>query len=254
MSIYITGDTHGKLQERFGVKNFPEQRSMSEGDYVIVLGDCGLIWDSKQSAEERYLIRWLDEKKWTTLFIDGNHENFDRLLFDEFEEVEFCGGRAKKISEKIYYLMRGEMYTIEGKTFFCFGGAQSHDIDNLLDPENDPNWKRKRKNFEKAWESYRVIGRSWWARELPSQEEMTHGCEVLEKAGWKCDYVLSHTPPASAVKKYSEDYEPDLAANYLEKIKSKLSYRHWFCGHLHGSANITKKIHLLYRDIVKILK
>lgn len=257
MSIYITGDTHGKVQQRFSTRNFPEQRDMTGDDYMIVLGDFGIIWDAHMSSEEKYLLRWLDEKPWTTLFIDGNHENFSRLYSDEFEIVDFCGGKAQKISEKIYHLLRGEMYDIEGKTFFCFGGAASHDIDNLIDPESDINWKRKRKDFERKFMPYRIIGKSWWTEELPSDAEKQYALDNLDERGWKCDYVLTHTPPASTVKAYAsatgEDYEPDDVSIFLEEIKEKISYRHWFSGHLHSNMNPTRKDHILYSEIVKIV-
>ena len=60
----------------------------------------------------------------------------------------FYAGVAKDIRKgKIDLLKRGECYTIEGKTFFTFGGAYS--IDRLLRKE----------------------GVSWWWQELPSPEE-----------------------------------------------------------------------------------
>lgn len=258
MSIYITGDTHGKVQQRFSTKNFPEQREMTGTNYMIVLGDFGVIWDGHQSSEEKYLIQWLQEKPWITLFIDGNHENFARLYSNEFEIVEFCGGKAQKIADNIYHLLRGEIYEIEGKTFFCFGGAASHDIDNLLDPEHDINWKRKRKDLNRNYMPYRIIGKSWWAEELPSKAEEAYAIETLDKHGWKCDYVLTHTPPASIVQAYSktinENYEPDAASLFLEKLKKKLSYKHWFSGHLHDNQSPTRKNHILYTEIYKILK
>lgn len=44
MAIYITGDTHGDFQ-RFGSKYFPQQKEMSRGDYVVIAGDFGGLWD-----------------------------------------------------------------------------------------------------------------------------------------------------------------------------------------------------------------
>lgn len=256
MSIYITGDTHGKVQERFSMRNFPEQREMTSDNYMIILGDFGVIWDAEQSAEERYLLNWLDEKPWITLFVDGNHENFGRLYSDEFEIVEMFGGKAQKISEKVYHLLRGEFYTIEGLDFFCFGGASSHDIENLLDPENDPGWKRKKKALSKRYECFRIINKSWWAEELPSDEEKKYALNKLSEHGWQCNYVITHTPPASIMDAYSKsegkDYEADEASKFLEKVKEKLVYCHWFAGHLHENMDITPKDHILYRRITKL--
>ena len=77
--IYITGDTHGAFQ-RLSTKNFPEQREMTKDDYLIICGDFGLIWDvGAESKEEKYWLKWFEEKPFTLLFIDGNHENYDLL-------------------------------------------------------------------------------------------------------------------------------------------------------------------------------
>ena len=72
MSIYITGDTHGDFH-RFSADNFPEGKTLTKEDYVIICGDFGGIWDvEKSSPQEKYWLDWLDNKPWTTLFCDGN--------------------------------------------------------------------------------------------------------------------------------------------------------------------------------------
>lgn len=78
--IYITGDIHGTISvaKRLNTKNFPKQRELTKKDYVIITGDFGLIW--KLDAEDQFWLKWLNKQKsFTTLFIDGNHENFDLL-------------------------------------------------------------------------------------------------------------------------------------------------------------------------------
>jgi hypothetical protein len=71
--LYATGDCHGnwiRLDEEY----FQEQKEMTRSDYVIVLGDFG-IWDN--SERENKWLDWLDSQRFTTLVVDGNHENFD---------------------------------------------------------------------------------------------------------------------------------------------------------------------------------
>ena len=132
--IFITGDTHGSFL-RFNTSSFPEQKELSKDDCVIVCGDFGGIWQQKAGKEEAYWLNWLREKQFTLLFVDGNHENFTRLNSDEFETVDFCGGKAQKIRDGIYRLLRGQVYEIQEKRFFTFGGASSHDVaDGILDP------------------------------------------------------------------------------------------------------------------------
>ena len=130
--IYCTGDTHGNWN-RFSTDIFPEQKEMTRDDFVIICGDFGLWADTK---EEKYWLDWLNDKPFTTLFVDGNHENFTRLN-NEFEVVGFHGGKAHKVRDNIYHLIRGYVFDICDKKIFTFGGAKSHDIDDgIIDPAN----------------------------------------------------------------------------------------------------------------------
>ena len=174
--IYITGDTHSDFR-RFSRRVFPEQADMTKEDYVIIAGDFGGIWysleDSIHQRMERYNLDELDDRSFTTLFIPGNHENYDRLMSDEFPVEEWNGGMVKKIRPSILMLMRGEMYNIDGAKIFAFGGASSHDVsDGILD-SSDPDWRKKAKDLERRGKHYfRVKGLSWWPAELPTEEEM----------------------------------------------------------------------------------
>ena len=74
--------------QKLNTKRFPEQKNLTKDDYLIVCGDFGLVWD--ESPEERYWRKWLDDKPFTTLWIDGNHENFE--LLKEFPVINKFGG------------------------------------------------------------------------------------------------------------------------------------------------------------------
>ena len=167
--IYVTGDCHQNF-ERFNASIFPEQNDMTKDDYVIICGDFGGVWNKdEESKEETMLMDWLDCKFFTTLFVDGNHENFDRLY--EYPVEEWHGGKVHKIRPSVIHLMRGQVFDIEGASFFTFGGATSHDIDGgILEPD-DPDFKKKRKKLNKGILPYRINHVSWWERELPTEEE-----------------------------------------------------------------------------------
>ncbi len=98
--IFVTGETHGDFT-RFSVDIFPGQKNMTKDDYVIICGDFG-IWDD--SKRERYWLQWLDEKPFTTLFVDGNHENFDLLASCPF--TDWHGGKVQHIRDSVIHLMR----------------------------------------------------------------------------------------------------------------------------------------------------
>ena len=119
MATYITGDVHGNIDcRKFDSPYFPA----AEGDYVIICGDFGAVWDGTE--EEQKLLDWYNDKPWTTLFCDGNHENFD--LLSKYPVEEWNGGKVHRIRPKVLHLMRGQVFTIEGKTFFVMASHIWH--------------------------------------------------------------------------------------------------------------------------------
>ena len=106
--IYITGDCHQDFR-RFSTRIFPEQKEMTKEDYVIICGDFGGVWNKgEESREEKHLMDWLEGKSFTTLFVDGNHENFDRLYGYPVEE--WHGGRVHKIRPSVIHMMASVPY------------------------------------------------------------------------------------------------------------------------------------------------
>ena len=189
--VYMTGDCHADWR-KFSKDNFPEQAEMTRDDFIIVCGDFGLWHGDK---EEQWWFKWMEEKNFTILFVDGNHENFDRLYGDEFEVVDFHGGKAHKICENVYHLMRGYVFELCGKKFFAFGGASSHDIDDgILDPKDFHTRRELFNEYRKRTrrgEMLRVNHVSWWKEEMPSQEEMDFGLKTLEEHSNKVDFIVS---------------------------------------------------------------
>ncbi len=124
--IYITGDCHADFR-RFSTNIFPEQREMTKEDYVIICGDFGGVWNKdEESPREKWDLNWLEDKPFTTLFVDGNHENFDRLY--SYPVEKWHGGKVHKIRDSVIHLMRGQVFEIEDRKIFTFGGASSHDV------------------------------------------------------------------------------------------------------------------------------
>lgn len=80
---------------------------------------------STQCREDFFLESQL-RQRFLWLAVDGNHVNFARLFGGELPLVEIFGGGAYKIREHVYYLKRGDVFDIEGQTFFALGGAMSH--------------------------------------------------------------------------------------------------------------------------------
>jgi len=51
--IYVTGDTHqGHDIHKLKKSEFPEGYELTKNDYVIVAGDCGLVWYNRPDEPE----------------------------------------------------------------------------------------------------------------------------------------------------------------------------------------------------------
>ncbi|MFQ7752267.1 metallophosphoesterase, partial [Ruminococcus sp.] len=157
--VYITGDMHGDLS-RF--KN-PIFKKLKAGDVLIVCGDFGFIWDG--SRQEKQNLKKLREMPFTIAFVDGCHENFD-ILEQSFRTVRWRGGRAHLIAPNIFHMMRGEIFTIDDRTFFAFGGGHSQDFE-----------------FRQ--------GRNWWQREQPTHAEIRRAIHNLNEHNAQVDYSIT---------------------------------------------------------------
>ena len=249
------------------MKNFPEQKSMTRDDLIIIAGDCGLIWAKDDKAkgqggwkEEQHNLQWLESKSFELGFVDGNHENFDRLL--HFPVRTWNGGLVHEIRPGIVHLMRGQVYSISGKRIWAMGGASSHDIGSgIIDPETDPLWRQKVKRFDREGvRDYRIKGSEWWPEESfrymrPEQvaAQKEEAVKNLNRVDWKVDYVISHTMPSGLIPLIcGGDHDLDAHTDFLEEIHSKLRFERWFGGHFHKDLQVTEKEIVLYKKIIRI--
>lgn len=226
--IYITGDTHIPIDiHKLSITNFPEQKEMTKNDYVIITGDFGGVWND--SKEELYWQEWLNDRNFTTLFIDGNHENHNKLNNEYFVQ-EWNGGNVHQIHESIYHLMRGQVYIIDNIKIFTMGGASSHD------------------------KIYRKENISWWEKELPSDKEYQTALFNLNCNNWEVDIILTHCIADSIMDIIANWYEHDKLTNFLEIIKQDCKYKKWFFGHYHIDKKIDDKHYAVYGNIIEIIK
>lgn len=251
--VYITGDCHANYS-KFSMQNFPEQKEMTHDDFVIICGDFG-IWDD--SARERWCLSWLDQKPFTTLFVDGNHENFDRLYSNEFETVDFHGGKAHRVRGNIYHLMRGYIFDLCGKTFFAFGGASSHDIQHGIldraDFESDDAFKRAYADWYYSGKMFRVNHVSWWKEEMPSDEEIQFGIGNLLARNNEVDFIVTHCCSNYTQGLLSTDYGFDKLTTAFNAIENDVRFKKWYFGHYHRDVALDDKHILMYDDIVRIV-
>ena len=148
------------------------------------------------------------------------------------------------------------MFTIEGKTFFTFGGASSHDIQGGILEREDPNFKLKVKRARDRGLPYRILGESWWPHELPTQEEMQEGIRNLEKVNFKVDYVITHCC-SNAIQNVLDPapgklLSEDILTDYFQQIEDRLEYQDWYFGHYHMNRRIDEKHMVVYENIIKL--
>lgn len=237
MSIFVTGDLHGgdsngADMRKLSSKKFPEGKNLSKKDYVIILGDFGFVWSRNLLKSESYWIKWLKDKPWTTLWIDGNHENHEMIA--ELPQIQMFGSIVDVAHENFYHLKRGHIYDIDGKYFFTMGGAMSID-------------KESRKN-----------GISWWREEIPSYREMDYGLESLQLRCNKVDYILAHTCPGKIIRRYLNQEqvvehakEKDPLCDYFNHLSDIIEYNSFYFGHWHDDWDYDK-YHMLYQRVIQI--
>lgn len=231
MKLLITGDTH-RNAEQFEYLRYEFDKEPF--DACIICGDFGIGF---RDAEKDSYLNGLEKYPFDILFVDGNHENFD--YFNSLEVKEWNGGKVHFLRNNIIHLMRGEIYTINNKKLFTYGGGYSID--------------KERRLLSMEWGSYKC----WWKEELPSEEEYNNALNNLKKNDWKIDYVFTHSAPISILPLIQEFFiSPDKKLSdscneQLEEINKNLKFKEWHFGHYHGDKNIDNKFFLHYKMNVR---
>lgn len=214
--IYIRGDTHGQIGH-FSDDVMSGESTWTQEDILIVTGDFGYVFMGEHNyISEKNNLDTLARKPYTILFVDGNHEGFP-FLKQYSEEIRY-GASVRRIRNNIFWLQRGYVYSIEGRTFFVMGGAYSVDREF------------RQQHFESTGEEI------WFKEELPNREEFNRATTSLNACGRKVDYVITHTAPTSIIlrltKSLPEVHEMELTG-FLDWVYHEVQFRKWFFGHFH---------------------
>lgn len=221
--VYITGDTHADFS-RFTIST---AKKIKKGDTLIVCGDFGFVWNGSNS--ENSVLKKMNKLPFTVAFIDGKHENFD--LLSAYPTVEWNGGKAHQIRDKVLHLQRGELFTIENERYFVFGGGESTDHD------------------------MREKSVSWWEEEMPSADEMLYGIEQLNRAGNEVDYILTHEPSGKSSGYLSSNRKRLGGLQvYFNRMEREVSFKKWFFGSLHVDKTISSRHRAVFHDIIPVRK
>ena len=213
--IFLVADLHTPhFIKKVLNSNFVKKYNINSKDYIIILGDTGLLSSNKITSEEKYIHRYLDDKPFTTLFIDGNHDNIN--IINNLDQIKLFDSIVGKLSDKIFHLHRGCIYNILNKNILTIGGAFSIDY---IHRRQDLNW---------------------WKDEILSPTDRSL---ILCNTKYKYDYILSHDCPLHVIKlMHKRGYEIcNIYGHHTNKFlddiysisKNKDNFKHWYFGHYH---------------------
>ena len=123
----------------------------------------------------------------------------------------------QRIRPSVIHLMRGQVYDIQGKTFFTMGGASSHDIQDGILELDDPLFKKKCRQLDARGAMYRVNHLSWWKEELPSEEEYQTTRTNLDRVGWAVDYINHPLLPLQCAERIQRRILPERCFDRVER-------------------------------------
>jgi DNA repair exonuclease SbcCD nuclease subunit len=196
-------------------------RLLKKGDFLIIAGDFGFLWDKTEKEDK--ILKSIGKRRFYTLFIEGCHDNYD--LINSYPEEDFCGGSAHHISGRLFHLIRGGIFNLNGVRVFAFGGGVSADI------------------------SERLKMNRYWTEETATAEDIETARENLKDHGDTFDYAVTHEAPAS-IKQFL-NFEANLLTpvhHFFDEVKETCIYKKWYFGKLHKRKVIPPKFTALFDD------
>lgn len=168
------------------------------------------------------------------MFIDGNHDNHNAL--SNMKINQWNGGDIHYLNKQIIHFMRGQIYTINNKTFFTMGGGNSVD------------------------KEYRIENKSWWKDEMPSDNEIKEGNQNLKDNNYEVDYLLTHECPKrflnSVIPNWARIQYGNVPSNILnyhfDILYDTVKFKKWYWGHYHTDVVVNDKCRCIYNDVVEI--
>lgn len=228
-NIYVTGDKHGDFSR---IMRFCNQQDTTRNDLMIILGDAGINYylDSRDADFKQQAI----ELPITLLCIHGNHEERPENI-STYQQIDFCGDIAYCEPEypNIIFAKDGSIYELNGAKTLVLGGAYSVD------------------------KYYRLMrGWNWFESEQITDKRKAEIEQILDRAKWNVDYVLSHTCPYDTrpthlfLRGIDQSLVDSSMEVWLQKIADKLDFKRWYFGHYHGDWD-NGKYTMFYTDIEK---
>jgi predicted phosphodiesterase len=203
--IMLLGDIHGDI----GILKFAIADAVQKGAKALIqVGDFGLM---QHSGIDTGFYRVTKDSPIPIYFIEGNHDDCSRWLDIKQVSKVFPDGN-------LWYVPRGTVMEIDGRTIAFMGGAASID------------------------KSYRLRQAMHWD---PKEEVTREDIELLIKnaEGKKVDMFITHCPPQTVI---DEHFDPkfklyfgvtidwtDPSQGLIEEAWKALGYPYIYSGHMH---------------------
>lgn len=175
MRFAVAGDWHANTLHSLDAVDYLHAKGIR---HIIHTGDFGYDFDSRKFL--RPLTQQLIDNDQYIWFIDGNHEDYNKLL-----SYDIGLDQTRRITSRITHLPRGFRWEWNGVKMLALGGAFSVD------------------------KEHRVPGVSWWPEEEINWDEAERVCN-----GGHADFMFTHDCPAG-VNILSIKYNPMGLPNHV---------------------------------------
>ena len=228
MRVFVTGDTHGDIEDFCQRMDWMLQRTDNDGfvadtnTVLIILGDFGGNFGGVMAKNDFEFKKVLQDYGITYFVIRGNHDQRPSNIYngDTWHMENFFDGPTFVENQfpNIHYAMDYPwVYTIEGKKTLVLPGANSVDKTWRIEAEKEDGIKR------------------WFADEQMTEAERDYVWTLCRLNDYKFDVILSHTCPFTHMSHDTNFWgDIDNTMEYLfDDIDQKVDYKSWFWGHHH---------------------
>ena len=237
--IIAIGDLHGDPFSKLGFRRNHQMRKYDENDVVVFLGDWGIVFGHWNIEEEANQLEWLNNQKYKSIVIFGNHDDYDWA--ECLPEVEAFGTTMKqavlldRVYENVFIVDNWCIADICGKKCLLIAHADSHDLED--DPMTQsglniltfPQEKWLAKIYNRKYIFYRVMHQSWWPQEHLNIKDFQVFRDKENLDNQKFDYIFSHDCPES----YHYVISPTPQESLFEELRLKIRHKMWLHGHMH---------------------
>jgi predicted phosphodiesterase len=228
---FVMGDIHGQVGR---IRDFCKDEKTTTNDILILLGDVGFNYNFNEY--DRVRKEFVSKLPITLLCIHGNHEerpnNIQSYIVRNYEKFQ-CNCWVEDEYSNILFPFDGKI-VINGKNILIMGGAYSVD------------------------KYYRLANGKRWFESEQMPESTKNYIRTLVKEEKNFDYVLTHTAPLSEEPTFlflsgiDQSTVEKGMETFLEEIKNKIRYNHWYFGHYHYDGNLLRNFTILYKSYIAL--